>query len=325
MKIILITGSLGFIGRAICKKLSCQYKIIALDNDSYSHNKNTYISIKADIEDQNSLQEICIKYLPDVIIHCAGIAHQKISRSDSDAYFRVNSDSTVNLAKAAIKANPNVHFLFLSSISVYGEDNVAGFVSENGVCHPSSDYAKSKLDAEKRLIKLHDDDLLKKLDILRLAPVYDAKWSLNLDRRVLVFGKIAYLQFGSGDQEMSAVARQNLVDFIGYRLTQERNSVINQSFYNIFNVCDTPPYKFKEIIKIFKQSDYKPNRFTVWAPLSLVFLATRIAGFIFTGKQKWFYSCYDKLACSLIFDNTKMLETGFKPEYGLKSVFLKNE
>jgi len=46
-----------------------------------------------------------------------------------------------------------VHFIFLSSISVYGEDNLKDSVSEESECNPSSDYAQSKLDAEKRLIK----------------------------------------------------------------------------------------------------------------------------------------------------------------------------
>ena len=198
-------------------------------------------------------------------------------------------------------------------------------MSENGICEPSSDYAKSKLDAEKRLIKLFDEGLLKKLDILRLAPVYDSEWSLNLDRRVFALKKVAYLKFGSGMQEMSAIARQNLVDFIGFRLAQETNRVADQSFCNIFNVCDTKSYKFKEIIKIFKQSDCQPSRITLRVPLALVFFATRLAGLIFRSKQQWFYSCFDKLACSLVFDNTKMLDTGFTPKYRLKSVFLKSK
>ena len=34
---------------------------------------------------------------------------------------RVNSEATENLARAAGKYNPDVQFIFLSSVSVYGE------------------------------------------------------------------------------------------------------------------------------------------------------------------------------------------------------------
>jgi nucleoside-diphosphate-sugar epimerase len=34
---------------------------------------------------------------------------------------RVNSEATENLARAASQVNPDVRFIFLSSVSVYGE------------------------------------------------------------------------------------------------------------------------------------------------------------------------------------------------------------
>lgn len=320
---MLITGCSGFIGSKLYDNfIDDQYKIICLDTKKGG---NTSEFHEIDLCDFESVFAICRKYNPDVIIHCAGIAHQKIGSINSEEYQRINSLATDNLAKAAIDANPEVHFIFLSSISVYGEDNTNDPVSEESECFPSSDYAHSKLDAEKRLIKMHDYGELKKLDILRLAPVYGSGWSLNLDRRVLAPKKIAYIKFGSGEQEMSAVSRQSLVDFIDYRLKQEEDNLIGGPFCNIFNVCDEKPYKFKELIRVFKQSEYHPDRFVVRAPLSLVWLTTRLAGLLLRSKRQWLYSCYDKLAYSLVFDNKRMLATGFKPKHNLKSVFLDEE
>jgi len=56
-----------------------------------------------------------------VVIHCAGIAHQKIGAVDAATYMRVNGEATENLAKAAAESNSGVCFIFLSSVSVYGE------------------------------------------------------------------------------------------------------------------------------------------------------------------------------------------------------------
>jgi hypothetical protein len=44
---------------------------------------------------------------------------------------------------------------------------------------------------------------------------------------------------------------------------------------------------------------------------------------VIKSKRSWIYSCYDKVAKDLVFDNTKMLETGFKPEKNLEDIFLK--
>ena len=232
---------------------------------------------------------------------------------------RVNSYASENLAKASVVANPDVHFIFLSSISVYGEENIDGFISEEDECNPSSDYADSKLDAEKRLVKLYNAGELKKLDLLRLAPVYDSDWSLNLERRVFAPGKTAYIKFGSGEQKMSAVARSNLVEFIEFIVKKQYEP--GERYCNILNVCDEQPYSFKEIIKTFKQSKYQPDRVVITIPLFFVWILTRLAGLLWKNKKKWLYSCYNKLAQSLIFNNKKMLDTGFKPAYTLTSVF----
>ena len=37
-------------------------------------------------------------------------------------------------------------------------------------------------------------------------------------------------------------------------------------------------------------------------PLSVVWVATRVAGCLLRNKKKWVYSCYDKLASDLVFD-----------------------
>jgi nucleoside-diphosphate-sugar epimerase len=279
----------------------------------------------SDINDYENISKFINIHKPDIVIHCAGIAHQQTGKIDYDEYIRVNSLATKNIAEIAAKINPFVHFIFLSSISVYGENNISDSISEDGQCKPSSDYGLSKLDAERCLMQLYNVACLKKLDILRLAPVYDFAWSLNLDKRVFAPKKLAYLKFGSGDQEMSAVSRQNLTSFIDYRINQEKNSLETDCFCNIINVCDEKPYKFKEIINIFKQSNLYPNRLVLGVPLLLVWMATRLAGLFLQDKRQWIYSCHDKLKFSLVFDNTKMLNTGFNHINSLESVFLNNK
>lgn len=380
---ILITGAGGFIGSALCSRLASGNNVIGLYHKKKPVSLASIAWEQANLTDLNAVASICEKYPPDVVIHCAGIAHQKIGAVDFAAYMRTNSEATENLAKAAVKSNPDVCFVFLSSVSVYGEDpqinirrltqinesqikeshelsamsyqqaasGFVGAVGEGSECRPSSDYAFSKLDAEKRLLALFDDGIIHNLTILRLAPVYDREWSFNLDRRVLAPLNMAYIRFGSGLQKMSALARPNLVEFVEFlirrlhRFSQididkypqiaqinadennikkshaRQNNLSNRRNLWIFNVCDAKPYEFNRIIQVFKNSGIRPNRPVVFVPLPLVRLATCLAGSLFSDKRKWFYSCYDKLASSLVFDNEKMLKTGFRPRHSFETIF----
>jgi nucleoside-diphosphate-sugar epimerase len=276
---ILITGASGFIGRLLCQHLSLSAEIAALSNLYYYSAIGANVSWSvADICDHEATESVLSSVRPDILIHCAGIAHQKIGNIGADEYYRVNSLATEHLAKASLSSNHDVHIIFLSSISVYGEKYSSGAVNEDNSCKPSSDYAESKLDAEIRLRRLHDSGRLKRLDILRLSPVYDSEWSLNLDRRVFAPKKGAYLRFGEGHQKMSAVSRQNVADFIEFLI---RNSEgFGERYCNTYNVCDEQPYSFKTIIDTFRQSPYHPDRLVVPIPLSLIWGLTRMAGLV---------------------------------------------
>jgi len=318
-KTVMVTGSSGFVGRKVCEQLSSEYKVIAFDKIiSKCGIDENLIQVSGDITNDTIIKRVCVKYRPDIIVHCAGIAHQKISSSlSANVYDLVNHIATKNLSIAATSENPDVHFIFLSSISVYGENHKAQKISEEDLCLPTTSYALSKLNAEKSLIKMFEDNTLKKLDILRLAPVYSSEWSLNLEKRVFGPKKMCYLRFGSGDQKMSVLSTLNLINFIEFRLKR----IDGLAFCNIFNVCDEMPCSFNQIIDVFKKSKCQPNRWTVNIPLGIVWLGTKFLGGIIRNKSTWIYSCYDKLANSLVFDNKKMLDAGFKPVHTLETIF----
>lgn len=318
MKTILVTGASGFLGRAICRNLTLKNHVIGFDRNSHSIDGVT--CVKGCILNQDDIRSVLRKHRPDIVIHCAGIAHQKFEpRSSAGDFDQFNNLATKNLSLEAAKVNPQVHFIFLSSICVYGEKQNGKEVKENDICCPTSDYAVSKLKAEKSLIQLFDQSLVNRVDLLRLAPVYDKFWSFNLEKRVFAPKKIFYMRCGSGCQKMSVLARENLVEFIDHRV----DSDLGNRFCNTLNICDEFPCTFNELIETFKQCRYHPDRWVVTIPLWLVWLATRIAGKILKHKSEWIHSFYDKLAKDLIFDNTLMLESGYKPTKTLRSVYIK--
>jgi len=100
-----------------------------------------------------------------------------------------------------------------------------------------------------------------------------------------------------------------------------QNNLCNRRNLRI-NVCDAEPYEFNKIIRVFKSSGIRPNRPVISVPLSVVWFVTRIAGVFFSNKREWVYSCYDKLASDLVFDNGRMMGTGFRVEHSLETIFV---
>lgn len=318
MKRILITGASGYIGRSLAIRLAGSHTVMGLYHRQAPSETANFIREKADLAHEETMEKLVRDFLPDVVIHSAAIAHQSLGKIDRRTYFAINSLATEKLARIAATVNPDVQFLFLSSVSVYGEENLTIPADERHQCNPSSDYGASKLDAENRLLELHHTGQLNYLTIFRLAPVYDASWSRNLDRRVFGPGKLFYLRFGSGQQRMSALAKANLGDQVCFWVEEEMDKFGNDI---IFNICDLNPYSFHEIIETFRRSRKQPSRPVLICPLFIIFIASRIAGLFCPSKRKWFHAVYEKLAIDLVFDNKRMLSTGFTPVHDLKAVF----
>ena len=55
-------------------------------------------------------------------------------------------------------------------------------------------------------------------------------------------------------------------------------------------------------------------------PLSVVWLATRFSGCFLGNKREWVYSCYDKLASDLVFDNGRIMGLGFRARHSLETI-----
>lgn len=103
----------------------------------------------------------------DTVIHVAGIAHQRETDENADAYYAVNRDLAVETARAA-KACGVGQFIFMSSMSVYGL--TTGHITADTQPAPVTHYGKSKWQAEQQLAKLCDDTF--RVAVLRPPMIY---------------------------------------------------------------------------------------------------------------------------------------------------------
>jgi UDP-glucose 4-epimerase len=142
--------------------------------------------------------------------------HRKESKARSE-YFEINTVLTERLAKRA-KADGIKHFVFLSTMAVYGVRS--GEINLSTPLKPYSLYGKSKLEAEKRLTVLEDDNF--RLSIVRPPMVYGrgCKGNYNMLRKLAllpVFPKV--------DNKRSVIYSGNLCRFILGLLTEHREGI----------------------------------------------------------------------------------------------------
>ena len=154
IKNILITGGAGYIGSHISEVLLKNKKnLFIIDNLSTGYrrliNKKAKF-YKFDIHNQKKLREIIKKNKIDSIIHLAASLVIGEGEKDPKSYFKNNVLGTKKLITACI--NTDVKNIIFSSTAAVYKDGLKQ-VSEKSKLKPKSVYGKTKLKAEKIIIK----------------------------------------------------------------------------------------------------------------------------------------------------------------------------
>ena len=108
----------------------------------------------------------------ETVVHVAAIVHRK-DTTNWDVYKQVNIDLTVEIAEKA-KSQGVKHFIFLSSMAVYGVEKSllkdSSVISYQTEMNPVSMYGKSKYIAEQKLSEIKDENFI--ISIIRPPNVY---------------------------------------------------------------------------------------------------------------------------------------------------------
>tara|TARA_B100002051_G_C16734215_1_gene640168 strand:+ start:1037 stop:1999 length:963 start_codon:yes stop_codon:yes gene_type:complete len=157
MEKILVTGSSGFIGMHLCKKLLDDgYSVFGIDNmnnyyDLTIKEKRLKILLKyenfkffeEDISDLNSIQPIFKECKPEKVVNLAAQAGVRYSLENPQAYIHSNIVGFMNILEVCREQKVK-GFIYASSSSVYGGNKKIPFSIEDKVDSPISIYAASK-------------------------------------------------------------------------------------------------------------------------------------------------------------------------------------
>jgi nucleoside-diphosphate-sugar epimerase len=215
MSKILLTGSSGFIGQALTRRLLAEGHRLRLPVRSPLpwQSDNALIFQFDGLEAPTDWAAALVGV--DVVIHCAGRlrAINEAAADTLDEYRRCNVDGSVRLASQAARAGAR-RFVFVSTVEVCGEQSPPGQpLSVESSPAPASFYATSKLEAERALFALTASSNMEVV-IVRPPPCYGpgVKGDFHALMQWLDSGKP--LPLAGAENRRSMISRSNLVDVL---------------------------------------------------------------------------------------------------------------
>lgn len=170
-KKILVTGAAGFIGANLVLQLLKtvdEVNIVGLDNmNAYYdvaikewrlseiekaaalHPESSWTFIKGSIADKALVDEVFVKFAPDIVVNLAAQAGVRYSITNPDAYIESNLIGFYNILEACRHSYDDgakgvEHLVYASSSSVYGSNKKVPYSTEDKVDNPVSLYAATK-------------------------------------------------------------------------------------------------------------------------------------------------------------------------------------
>lgn len=202
MKRLLITGSNSYIGNSL--------------EEWMKKWRNEYEVYKLSVKDRNWKYHDFSKY--DVLIHVAGIAHIKETKSNENLYYKINRDLANEVAVKA-KNEGVSQFVFISTMSVYGKET--GEINEISPLAPITHYGNSKLQAEKLINALRDINF--KVVIIRPPMIYGkgCKGNYQKLKTISLFSPF----FPYIENKRSMIYIDNLCEFIRLIIKNKEDSL----------------------------------------------------------------------------------------------------
>ena len=159
MKTYFITGSSGFIGSNLAKRILNEEDnvlVIGLDNmNNYYDVKikewrlaqlnkfDNFKFIKGDLADKETVENIFKEYHPNIVVNLAAQAGVRYSITNPDAYIQSNLIGFYNILECC-RNYPVEHLVYASSSSVYGSNKKVPYSTDDKVDNPVSLYAATK-------------------------------------------------------------------------------------------------------------------------------------------------------------------------------------
>lgn len=284
---ILITGSAGFIGFHLSKKLSLEnFEIFGIDNinkyyddklkisrlnelgfetKSIAHNQiltskifSNLKFLKLDINDFENLNKVFNDESFDFVFHLAAQAGVRYSIENPDCYIESNINGFFNILKLSNEYNVK-NFYYASSSSVYGNELPVPFSVNQNVDKPASLYAATKKSNE-LFAHVYSDIFGLSTTGLRFFTVY-GPWGrpdmayFDFAKKILNNETINVYNNGNLSRDFTFV--DDIIESL-YRLLKLSIKTLNQKHdgskaYRVFNIGNGSPVSLIDFIETLER------------------------------------------------------------------------
>ena len=144
---VLITGAGGFVGQHLMQELNLGAGDYAADSSSDFSVPAGVNGIEWELPFHAPAELGSVKY----IIHLASISSVARSFREENMVMNVNLGGTISILNYMKERSPDARLLYISSADVYGSKD--GIITEEDIPNPINPYAKSKVAAEKAVLR----------------------------------------------------------------------------------------------------------------------------------------------------------------------------
>ena len=279
MSKILVTGSAGFIGFHLCRRLLADgHEVLGLDNfnDYYDvglkeartrilSESSSFTLHRIDLADSSSVSELFEGEKPSHVVNLAAQAGVRRSLTDPHTYINSNVVGFLHILEGCRYYGVE-HLVFASSSSVYGLNTSMPFSVHDNVDHPLSMYAATKRSNE---LMAHTYAHLYGVPCtgLRFFTVY-GPWgrpdmALFLFARSILAGEPISV-FNNGDMRRDFTYVDDIVEGVVRALGQPAagspafdaacpDPAISSAPYRVFNIGGSHPVDLMEVVRLLEK------------------------------------------------------------------------
>lgn len=283
---ILLTGITGFAGTNLVRYFGNRGDVnifghtrdIARASKVFTAGRVTFLSeLSPSVFDENRI---------DAIVHLAGIAHDLSNQYKTEDYYRVNDLSTRQLYDSFLKSKAQC-FVYVSSIKAVA-DVASAPVDETAEPNPSTDYGRSKLQAEQYILANKMEG--KRVYIVRPCMIHGPGNKGNLNLLYNFVKKGLPYPLGAFENRRSFLSVDNFTFIIDQLIHRE----ISPGVYHLADEGFLPTTRLVEVIGLALNKKVK----ILNIPRSFITF-----GFTLIGKRRML----TKLSEDMMVSNTKLL------------------
>lgn len=252
----LVTGASSDLGRLLAQKLMGRGEEVRVLLSKHPQESDEWSSlpkgVRLYVADLTLKKETDFEELKSAckgvnrIFHLAGAVYNY--QNSYDKLVDVNVYGTENLLKAYLDANPSqdakMHFIYASSVTVYGYRRKGEVLTEEAELKPKSPYSQSKKLAEEVINIYCEENPRITNTILRLATLYGSpRYNTSIFKMFKMIKENRFAMVGDGSNALTFVSSSDAVN----AMLLAADSMVSRN--RVYNITDGKPHELRKLIK----------------------------------------------------------------------------